>query len=79
MNKSTTKDQKNLQKSLFQEYTKVLIHSLTFVAALAWNSAFQKTFELMSSLELIGPWIYAILVSLICVGITVCCKRFLVE
>ena len=82
MRRVTNKDQnkeQSLKQQILKEYTKLFIHGLTFVSALGWNSAFQKTFEEMNSLSLIGPWLYAVVISLVCVGITVCFKKFLVE
>ncbi len=38
-----------------------------FVAALAWNSAMQKWFEQQDWLARGGPWIYAVLVTIIAV------------
>lgn len=82
MNRVTNKDQskeQSLKQQIFKEYTKLFINGLTFVSALGWNSAFQKTFEEMHSLALVGPWLYAIVISLVCVGVTVCFKKLLVE
>ena len=41
--------------------------SLTLISALAWNSAFQKTLDNNKYLKNTGPWIYAILITLISV------------
>jgi|TARA_B110000902_G_C13937965_1_gene448577 hypothetical protein len=44
---------------------KILISALSFVSALAWNSAFQNLFERNKYFNKGGPWIYAICVTII--------------
>jgi hypothetical protein len=41
--------------------------AVILVAALAWNSAFQSTFERVSWLHRFGPWVYAIVVTILAV------------
>ena len=55
------------------------INSFSFITALAWNSAFQATFESISELNLIGPWVYALFITLICVCVTKCTEKMLAE
>ena len=39
--------------------------AMVFVIALAWNEAFKDLFESNKELKKYGPWVYAILVTLI--------------
>tara|TARA_B100001989_G_scaffold237869_1_gene200823 strand:+ start:423 stop:650 length:228 start_codon:yes stop_codon:yes gene_type:complete len=64
-------------KNYGKAYVKVFINSFSFITALAWNSAFQTTFERMSELNLIGPWVYALVITFICVCITKCTEHIL--
>ena len=48
----------------------LLITSLSFVTALAWNSAFQNSFERIPFLKVGGPWVYAILLTLMVIIVT---------
>ena len=41
--------------------------AMALVVALAWNEAFKDLFESNKELKKYGPWVYAILVTLICV------------
>ena len=66
-------------KTYGKAYIKVFISSFSFVTALAWNSAFQATFESISELNLIGPWVYALFITLICVCVTKCTEKMLDE
>ena len=53
----------------------LLITSLSFVTALAWNSAFQNLFERIPFLKRGGPWVYAILLTLMVIVVTSLLKR----
>jgi hypothetical protein len=44
---------------LFDHYIEFIVTALGLVAALSWNSAFQKYFEQNEYLKEKGPWIYA--------------------
>lgn len=44
---------------LFDDYIQFTVTALSLVAALSWNSAFQKYFEENEYLKTKGPWIYA--------------------
>ena len=44
---------------LFDHYIEFIVAALGLVAALSWNSAFQKYFEQSEYLKEKGPWIYA--------------------
>lgn len=56
-----------LKKSniLFDYYIEFMITALGLVAALSWNSAFQRYFEDNEYLKEKGPWIYAFSVTLL--------------
>ena len=49
----------------YKNLEKIMISALSFVSALAWNSAFQNFFERNKLLNKGGPWIYAIGVTII--------------
>lgn len=46
-----------------------IIGSLSLIMALAWNSAFQNWFDQNEMLHRGGPWIYAILVTIIIITV----------
>ena len=49
------------------EDVRILIaSSLVLVATLAWNEAFRNFFKRQKSLNRYGPWVYAVLVTVIC-------------
>lgn len=48
-----------------ESYIDFVIPALGLVTALAWDSAFQKYFEQNEELKKYGPWVYAIIVTLI--------------
>ena len=52
---------------VYLETRKLIIGSLALVSALAWNSAFQNFFKNNKFLKKGGPWIYAMIVTSICV------------
>jgi len=60
-----TELEENKENRLSLNPSSVIITSLSFVSALAWNSAFQNYFEKNNLLNKGGPWIYAISVTLI--------------
>ena len=45
----------------------LMIGALTFIVSLAWNSAFQALFTRIRSLDTVGPFAYAIIVSIIAI------------
>ena len=53
----------------------LIIASLSFVIALAWNDAFQNLFESVPYLKKKGPWIYAVLITLIGIAIIYILQR----
>ncbi len=55
--------------ALWAETKTLLIAAVAFIPALAWNSAFQNTFEHVPLLKMGGPWVYAIFVTAIGIGI----------
>lgn len=42
-----------------------IISALTFVVGLAWNSAFQNLFQSITWIRNYGPWVYAILLTVV--------------
>ncbi len=62
-------------KDLWSEIQILIVTSLSFVTALAWNSAFQHLFETTPFLKRRGPWIYALLVTLIGLALTYLLQR----
>lgn len=52
-------------QNLYKNIKTLIISALTFVSALAWNSAFQNFFERNKLLNKGGPWIYASSVTII--------------
>ncbi len=62
-------------KEIWWDIQTLLIASLSFVTALAWNSAFQHLFENTPFLKKSGPWIYALLITLIGITITYLLQR----
>ena len=56
-------------KQIISKNIDYIIPSLGFVIALAWNSAFQKFFKNSTLLNSQGPWIYAIFVTVIIIGV----------
>tara|TARA_Y100000389_G_scaffold17938_1_gene15633 strand:- start:159 stop:446 length:288 start_codon:yes stop_codon:yes gene_type:complete len=54
---------------LIAKHIDYIIPSLALVIALAWNSAFQKFFKSHKLLTSYGPWVYAILVTTVIIGI----------
>ena len=49
------------------EIIKLIIASLSFITALAWNDAFQSFFKKNKYLNSYGPWVYAIVITIITV------------
>ena len=56
-------------KKIISKNIDYIIPSLGFVIALAWNSAFQKFFKNSILLNSQGPWIYAIFVTAVIIGV----------
>jgi len=57
-------------KQILDKVYYLIITSLSLVAALAWNSAFQNFFEKNKYLNR-GPWIYAVLITGIVIGLII--------
>ncbi len=51
--------------NIYKNLQRVIISSLSFVSALAWNSAFQNFFESSKFFNRGGKWIYAISITII--------------
>lgn len=65
----------SLKNNTVTSISKLIVNALSFVTALAWNSAFQSYFDNNPYLSSHGPWIYAILITLIVIGITLFMKQ----
>ena len=59
----------------WSETQTLIVASLSFVTALAWNSAFQHLFQTVPFMKTQGPWIYALVVTLIGIAITYALQR----
>ena len=57
------------KNQIIDEFSKLIVGSLTLVAALAWNDAFRGLFQQYPALKKHGPWIYAITVTIIVIVI----------
>lgn len=51
-----------------KKLTTIIITSLSLVSALAWDSAFQNFFKKNKLINKGGPWLYAIIVTILTVG-----------
>ena len=58
-----------------KELSKLIIGSLTFVSALAWNEAFKEYFSKSTYLQGKGLWFYAIVTSIFAIIIIICIKQ----
>ena len=56
--------------SVWSQTKTLIIASVAFITALAWNSAFQNLFSNTSYLKRGGPWGYAVAITIIGVGLT---------
>ena len=59
----------SISKTLISKHIEYIIPALGLVIALAWNSAFQNFFHNNKYLNSQGPWLYAIMVTTIIIGI----------
>ena len=55
------------RKKMINEVSNLSISSLGMVSALAWNEAFISLFKQYPLLKIYGPWIYAILITMLTV------------
>ncbi len=58
------KDGLNL-KSIMDKFTSLIITALGVCTALAWNDAFQNFFKNNELLTKYGPWVYAIIITIV--------------
>lgn len=65
------KEKKELINITLNKVLALLTGGLTFVAALAWNDAFQNFFNNHPLIKAKGIWIYAIIVTIIAVALIV--------
>ena len=52
-----------MNQEITNDTYKIITTSLTFVAGLAWNSAFESLFQSISWLQTAGPWVYAVCIT----------------
>jgi hypothetical protein len=64
-------EEEGMHKEVLDRVTELVTTAFGLVAALAWNTAIQDFFKTQSLLSAGGPWVYAILVTVIAVGVTV--------
>ena len=58
--------------NIFRKMDTLVISALGMITALAWNTAFQNFFDSRPLLKKYGPWVYAIVITIItilCVSI----------
>ena len=55
---------------ILKEFSKLIIGSLGMISALSWNEAFTNFFKLHPMMRKRGPWIYAIIITIITLLIT---------
>jgi hypothetical protein len=60
-----------MYKEVVDKLAELVTTAFGLVAALAWNSAIQGWFEAQDALRAGGPWLYAVLVTLLAVAFTV--------
>jgi len=60
-----------IRKRVVDKLTVLVTAAFGLVAALAWNEAIKSTFKNQEALQHYGPWVYAIVVTVIAVVITV--------
>jgi hypothetical protein len=58
-------------KEVIDKIAELITTAFGLVAALAWNSAIQEWFASQESLSAGGPWLYAIVVTIIAVVATI--------
>jgi len=66
-NEKPKKKQKKFGHTVLKQLHILLVTALSLVAALAWNSAFQTFFQNTKYLKHRGPWIYAIVVTIVAI------------
>lgn len=60
----------NINNNIIEQSITLITNSLGLVVALAWNNAFQNLFKYNKILEKYGPWVYAIIVTIIIIILT---------
>jgi TRAP-type C4-dicarboxylate transport system permease small subunit len=60
-----------MQKEVVAKIADLVTTAFGLVAALAWNTAIQSWFDSQEALKAGGPWVYAVLVTIIAVVATV--------
>jgi TRAP-type C4-dicarboxylate transport system permease small subunit len=67
--------EKGVKKEILDKLATLSSAAFGLVAALAWNSAIQSWFQSRTLLSQGGPWLYAILVTILAVLVTVFIAR----
>lgn len=62
--------------NIFKEMDSLIISALGVITALAWNTAFQNFFDSKPLLKKYGPWIYAVVVTIIAILIVAFLEKF---
>jgi len=60
-----------MYKEVVEKMAELVTTAFGLVAALAWNAAIQGFFERQEALRSGGPWVYAVVVTVIAVGATI--------
>ncbi len=68
--KNIRKESIGFKRAIVEKFATLITTGFGIVAALAWNSAIQEFFKNNEWLENKGPWVYAILVTIFAVIIT---------
>ena len=72
-----TKDEKTSEiKDARDKSITIVTASLSLVAGLAWNEAFKNLFKNNKHLQNVGPWVYAVVITVIAVIIILVLDRF---
>lgn len=64
-----------MKGEIIDKFTLLITSAFGFVAALAWNEAV-KGFLIDFGLQRFGPWIYAVVVTILAVVVTIVLSRF---
>jgi hypothetical protein len=69
--RTTDREERSVHKEVISKISDLVTTAFGLVAALAWNTAIQSFFESQSTLKAGGPWLYALLVTVIAVLATI--------
>ena len=60
-----------IKREVVEKLAVLITGGLGLVAALAWNSAIQSWFDRQGWLKIGGPWVYALIITLLAVIVTI--------